>query len=158
MTDQIEISGIVRGLVDLDAETVTYGPIQLMAVDGDIHFVCRLDVEGFQTKMVDRVCTAVESVVLVSTGAAVNAVIQGYSYPKPQDPSLRTVVVQRRTSWSVRRSIQESSIGAAGATEIVVAVLEGSDEHLGELLRVYHLGVQASQSLAPLASGFHAGG
>jgi len=104
MTGEIEVSGIVRGLVDLGTEMVTYGPIRLTTVDGETRFACLLDAEGFDTTMIDRVCRAVESAVLTSTGAAVSADIQGYSYPNPQDPSLRTVVVQRASAGAATDS------------------------------------------------------
>ena len=145
MSRDLEVSGTIRGPVDLATETVTFGPIDVTSLDGEIRFTCRLDDEATDlqtmTTVIERVCCAVESGVFAATGMAVRANVQGYSYRNPKDPSLRIVVVQRATRWAVLSSIEESSVGAAWAAEVVLAVLKGSDERLGELLRVYHLGV-----------------
>jgi len=97
--------------------------------------------------LVRRVGPAVRAATGAACGAAVQVDVLGWSYPAGD---LRRVGKALPIRWSVQVGLDTTVEAASRGQAALEAVLEGADVRLDELYKVYLLGVEAAQTIAPI--------
>jgi len=143
-------SGTISGLLELTAPVRT-GPLWLTPEQDHIGFIVELDVAGKTpaecSELIDRIQPAVQAAVVAATGTAVRAHLVEWSYP---NGDLDRIGKQLRSDWSIRAGWPEGLEPISSAQDAFAAITLGADDQLADLYKVYLLGVEAVQTIAPL--------
>lgn len=145
---------MVYGLVEVP-DGVDFGPLRFLdrGDDGSRAFEFELDVQDLtdieREGRLTRLQGAIEACLAAASSAYARVFIEHVAYPKAGMPHNRTRIAS--ADLIVRASIDDAQAGV----DALYAVLDGSDARLIEMYELYILGVQASQSIAPVV-GFWA--
>ena len=146
----LQVTGVILGPLDL-VQPLNWAPARLWSQDGEVRFEVVLDVDGRDEQALatlKELCApAVEAAVMAATGTAVEAVFTGSSSPVG---GMRRVTASVPVRWAVRAAVDSDPGTARLGQSVLKAVLLGADRRLPELYKVYILGVQAVQTIAPL--------
>lgn len=150
--DLLTVTGVIEGPISLMNDELQWGPVTLRKAGGQVRFIASVDVtgrdEGEILDLKSRIGPAVEAAVVASCGAATRAEVTDWSYPS--GPLTLRVGVAQRSGWNVPTDIDRTPDDVVHGEAALQAVLADNDKRLKELFKVYRLGIEGVQTIAPV--------
>jgi hypothetical protein len=150
--DLLTATGFIEGPVNLITDELQWPPVTLRKKGEQVHFDASMVVTGRdEDEILDlksRIGPAVEAAVVASCGAATRAEVTEWSYPN--GPLTRREGVGLGFRFNVLVGIDRTPEDVRHGEAVLRAVLLGNDKRLAELYKVYRLGVEGVQTIAPV--------
>lgn len=145
------VEGKIVGLLDLPGP-LSWGMVEMRPERDEVRFSLEIDLTKKSPSEIEQLdagrVTATAEAADTNCNVAVQAQVEGMRRSSNQAASGGHVTTTRSTSWNVRVLAKTDADSVQRAAETAALVLAGG--RFEELCRVYLLGVQAMQTIAPV--------